>query len=215
MHSNSAPERPCGCPDYFQDTCRRSRKPVRQVSSNYAFERSVTRWSWRAAGARTIFAPVARVSRLARPAQRGRLTAWPFHTRSPSEPVTLAAFAGRRVVPRPRGAAAKVLPRCAHRRARVRGRPSASWVCARRGGKVAFAPCQHRQSGPRGLTSTVASRQCCSLRLARVASTEPCAGAHGLTRRCTRHATAGCAGLRVRVNSNVRRPRSRVTCAFL
>jgi len=39
---------------------------------NYALERSVTRWLWRAAGARTIIAPAARWPRLARPAQRGR-----------------------------------------------------------------------------------------------------------------------------------------------
>jgi len=39
---------------------------------NYAFERSVTRMSLRAAGAQAIFAPAARWPRLARPAQRGR-----------------------------------------------------------------------------------------------------------------------------------------------
>jgi len=39
---------------------------------NYALERSVRDWSERAAGARTIIAPAARVVRLARSAQRGR-----------------------------------------------------------------------------------------------------------------------------------------------
>ena len=42
------------------------------MRSNYALERSVKGSSERAAGARTIIAPAARVMRLARPAQRGR-----------------------------------------------------------------------------------------------------------------------------------------------
>jgi len=44
------------------------------VMPNNALERTVRSWSEHAAGARTIFAPAARVSRLARPAQRGRYT---------------------------------------------------------------------------------------------------------------------------------------------
>ncbi len=46
--------------------------PVTGAPPNYALERSVKGWQERAAGARTIIAPAARVSRLARPAQRGR-----------------------------------------------------------------------------------------------------------------------------------------------
>jgi len=44
---------------------------------NYALERSVTRWLWRAAGARTIIAPAARWPRLRRAgrASRGPLNA--------------------------------------------------------------------------------------------------------------------------------------------
>jgi len=42
------------------------------VMSNYALERSVTGFRERAAGAQKIIAPAARVSRRARPAQRGR-----------------------------------------------------------------------------------------------------------------------------------------------
>jgi hypothetical protein len=42
------------------------------LQSNYALERSVTALSERAAGAQKIVLPAARVSRLARPAQRGR-----------------------------------------------------------------------------------------------------------------------------------------------
>jgi hypothetical protein len=42
------------------------------MTSNYAFERTVKGWIQRAAGARKIIAPAARVSRLARPAQRVR-----------------------------------------------------------------------------------------------------------------------------------------------
>jgi hypothetical protein len=43
-----------------------------RMTPNYAFERSVTGWLRRAAGAQTIIAPAARRPRLARPAQRGR-----------------------------------------------------------------------------------------------------------------------------------------------
>ena len=43
-----------------------------ELPSNYALERSVTGFSERVAGARTIVAPAARVLGLARPAQRGR-----------------------------------------------------------------------------------------------------------------------------------------------
>jgi hypothetical protein len=42
------------------------------MTPNNALERSVTGLCERAAGARTIFAPAARIMRLARPAQRGR-----------------------------------------------------------------------------------------------------------------------------------------------
>jgi len=40
--------------------------------SNYALERSVTGWIKRAAGARAMIAPAARIMRRTRPAQRGR-----------------------------------------------------------------------------------------------------------------------------------------------
>jgi hypothetical protein len=43
-----------------------------QLLPNYALERSETAFRERAAGAQKIIAPTARVSRLARPAQRGR-----------------------------------------------------------------------------------------------------------------------------------------------
>jgi hypothetical protein len=42
------------------------------LTPNYALERSVKRFGWRAAGAPEEFAPAARVLGLARPAQRGR-----------------------------------------------------------------------------------------------------------------------------------------------